>query len=67
MGKNSLSTQTKKHRDPMRTYHNKIRKITSWYNHLVKNRQEKNGLGKDKRPLKPLSYFTDKVKQPKTQ
>ena len=65
MGKHTISTATKSKRDPMRTYHNKIRKITSWYNGIVKNRQELNQLGKPKKALKPLSYFTDKVKMPK--
>ena len=59
------SSETKRNRDPMRTYHNKIKQITTWYRHLEKNRQDKDGLGRDKKSLKPLSYFTDKVKQPK--
>ena len=45
------------------TYHNKIRKITNWYNSMEKNRQPKNAKGEDKKPLKPLSFFTDKVKK----
>lgn len=48
-------------------YQNKIRRIEKWYNNIVKNRQEKDGLGRIKRPLQPLEYFTDKVKKSKTQ
>lgn len=40
---------------------NKTRKITKWYNHIVKNRQPKNAKGKDKKPLRPLKIFIDKI------
>jgi hypothetical protein len=63
MGK--LHKTIKKVRDPGVTYRNKIKKITNWYNKLVKNHQEKDGLGRPKKELKPLSFFTDKVVKPK--
>jgi hypothetical protein len=47
-----------------RTYENKKRKITKWYNNIEKNRQEKNGKGKPKKPLKPLQFFLDQLKKP---
>lgn len=50
-------------RDPMITYRNKVKKITSWYNKMVKNRQMTNALGKLKKDLRPLSYFIDKIKK----
>lgn len=40
---------------------NKEKKLTTWYNHIVSHRQEKNGLGKDKKPLKELSYFINNI------
>jgi hypothetical protein len=45
-------------------YNNKVKKIEDWYNHILKNRNDKDGLGKDKQPLKPLDYFIDKIKKP---
>jgi len=45
------------------TYHNKVVKITTWYNHMVSHRQEKDGKGRDKKPLKPLEFFIDKIKK----
>lgn len=59
-------TTERRHRDPMRTYHNKVRKITSWYNHMVKHRQETNAKGLPKKELRPLEYFIDKIKKPTT-
>jgi hypothetical protein len=56
----------KRHRDPMRTYNNKVRKTTAWYRNMEKNRQEVNALGKPKKALRPLSYFIDRIKKPKT-
>jgi len=47
-----------------KTYNNKVRKITKWYNHIVSNRQEKNRKGIDKKPLKSLDFFTEKIKEP---
>lgn len=47
------------------TYENKKRKITKWYNGILKRRQKGNGKGIEKKPLKPLNYFLDKLKKPK--
>jgi len=47
-------------------YHNKIRRIEKWYNHILKTRQEVNGLGHQKKILKSLEYFTEKVRKPIT-
>jgi hypothetical protein len=46
-------------------YENKKRRMTKWYNGLVKRHQEIDGKDKPKEPLKPLSYFLDKIKAPK--
>jgi len=46
------------------TYENKIREITKWYNGIVNHRQETDGKGKTKEPLKSLDYFLDKLKKP---
>ena len=46
-----------------KTYNNKVKKITKWYNHIVTNRQ-KDKKGQDKKPLKPLDFFIDKIKMP---
>jgi hypothetical protein len=46
-------------------YHRKVERITNWYNHMVKTRQEKNALGIEKKPLRSLDYFVDKIKKPK--
>lgn len=66
MGKITIST-TKKSNEPMRSYRNKVRTTTSWYNHIIKNRQEKDGKGRIKKDLRPLSYFIDRISKPKTQ
>lgn len=58
-------TTLKKTHSPMITYRNTIKRITNAYNKTLKNRQEKDGLGRVKKDLRPLSYFTDKVKVPK--
>lgn len=47
-----------------KTYQNKLREITKWYNNIVKNRQPKNTKDKDKKPLQSLKFFTDKIKKP---
>ena len=44
-------------------YQNKINKITKWYEHIVNNRQEKNQLKLDKKPLRELEYFLEKIKK----
>ena len=43
---------------------NKVKKITDWYEHIVNNRQEKNQLKLDKKPLRELEYFLEKIKKP---
>jgi hypothetical protein len=61
MGK--LIQKKVKVRDSMITYRNKVKKMTAWYNKIVKNRQMTNALGKHKKELRPLSYFIDKIKK----
>lgn len=46
------------------TYHNKVTKITAWYNHLISHRQPKDGLERDKKPLKDLEFFINQIKRP---
>lgn len=46
------------------TYQHKINRVTKWYNHIVAYRQERDGLGKDKKPLRELEFFLDKIKKP---
>jgi hypothetical protein len=46
------------------TYQQKAANIRKWYEHIVKNRQETDILGKPKKELRPLEYFIDKVKGP---
>ena len=60
--KNHKKSRRKKGRS-LKSLQNKIKKITKWYNHIVKNRQEKDGLGKPKKELKPLNYFLDNLKK----
>jgi len=62
----------RKRRDPMIAYHNKIRRITNWYNRLMEYRKENpiviNPNTKQepkRRELKELSYYIDKIKKPK--
>ena len=57
-------TERKKH-DPAISYQHKIERITKWYNHMITHRQEKDGKGRDKKPLKPLEFFINQVKKPK--
>lgn len=45
-------------------YNKKVAKIEKWYNHIVNNRQEKNQLKLDKKPLRELEYFLEKIKKP---
>ena len=45
-------------------YQNKVNRIKKWYAHMEKNRQALNGLGIEKKELKPLEYFIDKIKKP---
>ena len=47
----------------LKTYANKIREIKKWYNSIKKNRQSKNKLGKDKKPLKSLEFFINMIKK----
>jgi hypothetical protein len=51
-------------RDPMITYNNKVERITNWYNKLIKNREEKNAKGEDKKSLKPLEHYINQIKKP---
>lgn len=46
-------------------YQRKVDKITKWYNHIVKNRQEKNAKRIEKKPLKELEYFIKQIKEPR--
>lgn len=50
-----------KYSNARRRIKNKIKKITKWYDHIVKNRQPKNAKGIDKKPLRLLKFFTDKI------
>ena len=61
------SSADRKHRDPTKTYYNKVRKITSWYNNMVKNRQEVNAKGIEKKPLRPLEHYINQIKKPNSQ
>lgn len=47
-----------------KTYENKKLRIVKWYDYIKKHRQLKDGLGRDKKPLKPLEFFLAKLKQP---
>jgi hypothetical protein len=47
-----------------RTYRRKCAKLMKWYEHIEKNRQEKNGKGIAKKALRPIEFFMDKLKQP---
>ena len=44
-------------------YNRKVAKITKWYEHILKNRQEQNSKKEDKKPLRELDYFIDKIKK----
>jgi len=49
----------------VRTYENKCRETESWYNHILKHRQEVDKKGSPKKELRPLDYYIDKIKKPK--
>ena len=66
-------TEKKKH-DPMISYRHKVDKITKWYNHLLKERENPKGdnlvnpnnkLEPKRKELKPLEYYINQIKKPK--
>ena len=61
----------RKRRDPQITYRHKVAKITTWYNRLIKYREEhpiiiNPNTKKEvvRKELKDLQYYIDKVKKP---
>lgn len=70
MGKVSYNNSTQKKRDPMISYHNKVKRMTKWYEHLQKERSKElqiNPNTKDSpkiKTLKSLDYYLSKIKKP---
>lgn len=61
MGKNHSSSNKAK-RDSSISYRHKIEKLTKWWNHMNKHHEEKDGKGNIKQTIKPLEWYTDKIK-----
>ena len=65
---------TRKERSHIIAYNNKVRRITNWYNHLLKERKKEpnkiNPTTKQpvkRKELKPLNFYLGKLRKPKEQ
>ena len=54
-------------------YNNKVKKITDWYNHILKCREKDNTINPNtkqepkRKELKPLNYYIKLLKKPTTE